>query len=36
MTIAYAMKPVAGATAGATLIPMVINAHTTAAKADKI
>ena len=31
-----ATRPEAGATAGATLIPMVMNAHTTAAKADTI
>jgi hypothetical protein len=31
-----AKRPEAGATAGATLIPMVMNAHTIAAKAETI
>jgi hypothetical protein len=32
----YAMIPAAGATAGATLIPMVMKAQITAANADRI
>jgi len=31
-----ATRPATGATAGATLMPMVMNAHTTAATADNI
>jgi hypothetical protein len=31
-----AIRPATGATAGATLMPMVMNAHTTAATAENI